>query len=185
MIAFTLLNKAIEKPFINKALLKQVEAEVEAKVMKKETYGPSDVGIFVVSKEVVAHTLEANEEEVQHASDAAETVNTCIHLNFISDNNLNSSISPLMTKLPTPTPPQSPKPSLDHTPSLQHDQNLSMCHVTSSPQPTHGLNTSNIAQMLRNFSQQETIPITFVLEELTHYLDGELPFGQMITIFTT
>lgn len=130
-----------------------------------------------MSEEVVAKTLETIEEEDQLASYAAETINTSNHLNSIVDNNLNSSNSPIMTKLPIPTPPQSPKPSLEHIPSPKHDQHLSMALVISSPQLTHESDSPNIGQMIKDFSQQETGPITSVLEELSSHLIGELPYG--------
>lgn len=120
--------------------------------MEKEVGGPFDVGTSVMSEEVVAQSLEANEREVLPTSDAAITDSTSIHLNSISDNNLNYSNSPIMTKSPTPTPMQSPKPSSKRTPSPQHDQNLSMTHITSFSQPTLGSDTHTIAHMLKDFS---------------------------------
>lgn len=50
LIAYVLLNQAIEKPFIVEVLLKHVKVEVEAKEMLKETEGISGVGTSVVSE---------------------------------------------------------------------------------------------------------------------------------------
>lgn len=100
----------MEKPSIAEVLLKQVKAEVVEKDMDKEVKGSSVVDTSDLEKEVVAQTYEANEEEIQPTSIVVNTVNTCIHLNSMSDNILNSSNSPIMTKSTTPTSPQSPKP---------------------------------------------------------------------------
>lgn len=90
--------------------MKHIEVEVIVEVVEKEANGPSVVGTSDMEEEGTAQTHEATEEEVQPTLNVADIVNTCIHLNFISNNILNSSKSPLMTKSPTPTPPQSPKP---------------------------------------------------------------------------
>lgn len=69
--------------------------------MEKKDEGYFNVGTSVVSEEDAASTIKTIEEEDQPASDVVETVNTCNHLNSISDNNLNSPDSPIMTKSPT------------------------------------------------------------------------------------
>lgn len=115
----------MEKPYIVEALLKKVEDEVEAEDVEKKVEGPSDVGTFVVPEEVVAQTLETIEEEEQPASDVVEFVSTCNDLNSISDNILNSSNSPPMTKPSTLTPPQSPKPNK----KTQYHQNMTRTYL--------------------------------------------------------
>lgn len=149
-----------------------------AEAMEKEADGPFDVGTSVVSEETVAQSLKANEEEVLPASVAAVTEKTSIHLNYVSDNNLNYPNSPLLTKSPTLTLHVSPKPLPEHISSPQHDQKLSMGHVTSFSQPTLRSYTSTIVQILRDFSQQEIIPTTYVLEELNNHLANELHSDQ-------
>lgn len=101
----------MEKPFIAKFLHMQVQAQEVAEVGLEEAEDTSDVGTSLGPEEAAAQTLETIEEEEQPASNVAEFVSTCNHLNYISYNILNSSNSPLMTKALTPSTPQSPTPS--------------------------------------------------------------------------
>lgn len=124
LIVTALLNKEMDKPFIAGALQKQVKPE-----------GPSVIGTSDLEEEDAAQTHETTKKKVLPTSAFAEDVNTGIHLNLISNNNLTSSNFPLMKKSPTPTPPQSPKP-------------LSMSYVTSFPQHSSESDTITIYQML-------------------------------------
>lgn len=101
LIVVVLLNKAMDKPSFVEALQKQTEG------LEKEAGNPSIVGTSELTEEVATQTHMITENEVLHTSVVKDVVNTCIHLNLISDDNLNSYISPLMTKYHTPTPPQS------------------------------------------------------------------------------
>lgn len=67
---------------------------------------------------------------------------------------------------------------LNHNHSPQQDQNIFMGYVTSSPQSTPESDTTHIAHMRMDFSQQENVPTTFVLEDLTNHLAGELSFDH-------
>ena len=80
----------MEKPYIVEVLLKQVEVEVVTKIMEKEAKCPSNVGTLDIKEEVVVHTHEAYEEEVQPISYAKVTMKIGTHLNYISYIILNS-----------------------------------------------------------------------------------------------
>lgn len=43
---------------------------------------------------------------------------------------------------------------------------------------THESDSLNIAQRLKDFSQQEIVPTTYVLEELINHLAGELSYDH-------
>ncbi|CAI8602002.1 unnamed protein product [Vicia faba] len=91
------------------------------KLRKMKDEGSSEFGVSLVPKEVTTHALETIVEECQVASNVVEIFLTGNPLNFVSDNVLNSSISPLLTKLATPTPPQSRSQSSEHAPSPKLD----------------------------------------------------------------
>lgn len=103
LITTAIFNKDMDKPFIAEVLHKLVEIEVVEEAVEYE--GPSIVGTFDMAEEVDAHIHEATKEEVQPTSGVTDTVDTCIHLNFISYNFSNSSDSPFMTISPTSAPP--------------------------------------------------------------------------------
>lgn len=96
LIAFALLNQTMEQPSIAEVLQKQVEARDE--VVLKEVEGISEVGASHVLEKYIAHALETILEEEKDDSDDAESVHTGNPLNDVSDNVLNSSMSPLMAK---------------------------------------------------------------------------------------
>lgn len=88
-----------------------------------------------------------------------------------------------MIKSPTPTPPQSHTQSLEHAPSPKHEYNLSTGPIMpyleqSCESKTATSDSDNIGQMFKDFIQQEIVPSTSVLDNLTSHLAGELPYEQ-------
>lgn len=128
--------------------------------MFKEAKGTSDIGTSLMPEQTITQDLETIEEEEKPALDATETNHTCNHLNSISDNILNSYMSPLITKSPTPTPPNYPTSSSKHTSSPKLDKNLSIGSIMPYPKPT---------------SESEIVPGSSALENLTSQIAGELP----------
>lgn len=68
--------------------------------------------LMLYKKKMLLRLLRAMRKKVNLLYMLQKLLKTNIHLNSILNNYLNSSNYPLMTKSPTPTPPQSPKPSI-------------------------------------------------------------------------
>lgn len=103
MVASAFVNQPMEHLSIVEVLLKQVEAKVEAEIIP--TVYTSEVGASLVLEKATTQAFGTIIEEEQDALYDVETIHTGNHVSFMSDNILNSSMSPLMTKSPTPTPP--------------------------------------------------------------------------------
>lgn len=155
LIVVALLNEAMYKPSFVEALQKKTE------VLEMEAERPSVVGTSDLAEKVATQSHEIIEKEVLPTSVIVDAVNTSIDLNLISDDDLNSSNSPFMTKYPTPTPPQSPKSLSKNAFSPQH-------HVPSSIQHSYDSDIIPIARLLRNFSQQDIVLISSVIEDFPY-----------------
>lgn len=63
LITSDLLNQAMEKPYIAKVLLKQLESEVEAEAVLKEVEDTFGVGTYIMLEQAIAHSPRPIEEE--------------------------------------------------------------------------------------------------------------------------